>query len=152
MSTLGSDRLDMRVSKLFDGLTARLGAIARTIEDSAGRRDGPPLTEADRPTRMPPEAFGSTLNAGRFPLSVAGARVPDVEAVAWTAIGLLAVAVFGNMAGLYHLGNRIDAQGATLNARIDELGTRIEAQGAALSARIDALSARMAEHMGRHAG
>jgi len=82
-----------------------------------------------------------------------------VEAVAWTAIGLLAVAVFGNMAGLYHLGNRIDAQGAAVSARIDVLGARIEAQGASLSARIDglsaridALSARMDEHMGRPAG
>lgn len=97
---------------------------------------------------------------------MAGATVPVVEAVAWTAIGLLAVAVFGNMAGLYHLGNRIDAQGAALNARIDELSARIEAQGASLSARIDALSARiedqgiridalsarMDEHMGRPAG
>ena len=71
-----------------------------------------------------------------------------MEAVAWTAIGLLAVAVFGNMAGLYYLGNRIDAQGAALSARIDALSPRIDAQ----SASIDALSARMDEHMGRPAG
>lgn len=89
-----------------------------------------------------------------------------MEAVAWTAIGLLAVAVFGNMAGLYHLGNRIDAQGAALNARIDALGARIDVQSASLTARIDALSARiedqgvrisalstrMDEHLGRPAG
>ena len=51
--------------------------------------------------------------------------------------------MFGNMASLYHLGDRIDAPGAALNARIDELSARIEAQDASLSARIDALSARI---------
>jgi len=51
-----------------------------------------------------------------------------MEAVAWTAIGLLAVAVFGNMTGLYYLGNRIDAQGAALNARIDGLSARIDSR------------------------
>ncbi len=79
-----------------------------------------------------------------------------MEAVAWTAIGLLAVGVFGSFGSFYYLGTRIDSLGARLDARIDaqgaELGARIDAQSAELSARIDALTARMDEHLSRHSG
>jgi hypothetical protein len=107
-------------------------------------------------------------------VSQSSASVAVVEAVAWTAIGLLAVAVFGSFAGLYYLGTRIDAQGTDLGGRIDaqgadlggrisaqgaDLGGRISAQGAdlghridGLSARIDSLSGRMDQHLERHTG
>jgi len=61
-----------------------------------------------------------------------------MTAVAWTAIGLLAAALFGN---LCYLGGRIDA----LSARIDTMGARLDA-------RIDALSRHLADHIERHAG
>ena len=68
-----------------------------------------------------------------------------MEAVAWTAIGLLGATLVGSF---FYLGGRIDAQGADLGSRIDALSGRIDAQ----NGRIDALSATMGEHMGRHAG
>jgi hypothetical protein len=60
-----------------------------------------------------------------------------MEAVAWTAIGLLAATLFGNMC---YLGSRID----NLSNRVDNLGTRLDA-------RLDALSSRLDAHMERHA-
>src|SRR6266540_3492020 len=70
-----------------------------------------------------------------------------MEAVAWTAIGLLGVAVLGSFSSFFYLGTRIDALGARLDSRIDaqglELGSRIDAQGLELGSRIDALSARI---------
>jgi len=54
------------------------------------------------------------------------ASVPSVEAVAWTAIGVLAAAVLGFFVTLF------------VSARLD--------------ARIDALTARMDDHLRRHAG
>ena len=79
-----------------------------------------------------------------------------MEAVAWTAIGLLGVAVLGSFSSFFYLGTRIDALGARLDSRIDaqglELGSRIDAQGLELGSRIDALAARMDDHLGRHAG
>jgi hypothetical protein len=61
-----------------------------------------------------------------------------MTAVAWTAIGLLAAALFGN---LYYLG-----------ARIDALSARIDAMGARLDSRIDALTAKLVDHVERHTG
>ena len=89
--------------------------------------------------------------------------VAVVEAVAWTAIALLATTLLGS---LFYLGHRIDslivridAQGADLGRRIESLSGRIETQGTnlggridSLSARIDALSGRMDTHLERHAG
>ena len=93
-----------------------------------------------------------------------------MEAVAWTAIGVLAAAVLGSFGSFFYLGTRIDALGARLDARIDtqgaELGARIDAQGAELgsrvgglgtridqlAARVDGLAARMDEHLRPHAG
>jgi hypothetical protein len=65
-----------------------------------------------------------------------------VEAVAWTAIVLLAAALVGDFV---YLGRRIDAQTADLGRRIDE-------QTADLGRRIDAVSARIDMHLERHAG
>jgi hypothetical protein len=59
--------------------------------------------------------------------------------------------------------DRIDAQYATVKARVRDLTIAIQAQGrdllgaiqaqgAELGSRIDALTARMDEHLGRHAG
>lgn len=86
-----------------------------------------------------------------------------MEAVAWTAIGLLGVAVFGSFGSFYYLGTRIDglgarldacidAQGTELGARIDTLAVRIDSLENRLDARIDALTTRMDDHLRRHAG
>jgi hypothetical protein len=56
-----------------------------------------------------------------------------MEAMAWTAIGLLGAAVLGSFGSFFYLGTRIDALGARLDSRID------------------ALAARMDDHLGRHA-
>lgn len=83
--------------------------------------------------------------------------------VAWAAIGLLAVSLFGST---YYLGSRIDGLSARidgLSARMDHLSERVDIQGTDLSARIDAqtdrldrridhLSTLVADHIGRHAG
>ena len=72
-----------------------------------------------------------------------------MEAIAWTAIALLATTLVGSF---FYLGNRIDSLSADLGLRIDaqgaDLGRRIEA----LSARIDGLSGRFDQHLERHAG
>src|SRR5512132_507822 len=62
-----------------------------------------------------------------------------MEAMAWTAIGLLGAAVLGSFGGFFYLGTRIDALGARLDSRMDALGDRIDAQ----SDRIDAQGARI---------
>jgi len=62
----------------------------------------------------------------------------EMTAVAWSAIGLLAAALFGS---LYYLGSRIDGLGSRLDSRIDHLETRI-----------DALASRIDVHLERHAG
>ena len=63
-----------------------------------------------------------------------------MEAVAWTAIGLLAATLFGN---LYWLSNRID-----------NMTARMEAGFARMDARFDAVNARLDAHLRdpRHAG
>ena len=71
-----------------------------------------------------------------------------MEAVAWSAVGLLAASMFGS---LYYLGSRIDALGGRLDGRIDALSGRIDSLESSLSGRIDALSARMDTHLDRHA-
>lgn len=60
--------------------------------------------------------------------------------VAWTALGLLAIAVFGMFGVFFYLG-----------ARIDSTNDRIDALGARLDARLDALSAQLQAHVERHA-
>ncbi len=79
-----------------------------------------------------------------------------MEAVAWTAIGLLAAMIVGSFGSFFYLGGRIDALAARLDARIDavgsDLGARIDAQGAELGARIDSLTSRLDDHVRRHAG
>jgi hypothetical protein len=57
-----------------------------------------------------------------------------MEAMAWTAIGLLGAAVLGSFGSFFYLGTRIDALGARLDPRIDAQSDRIDAQ----SDRIDA--------------
>ena len=61
-----------------------------------------------------------------------------MEAVAWTAIALLATTMIGSF---FYVGTRIDS-----------LSGRIDAQGADLGGRIDALSGRIDQHLARHAG
>ena len=61
-----------------------------------------------------------------------------MDAVVWTAIGLLAATSLGN---LFYLG-----------ARIDALGARIDALGARMDSRFDTLEARFDAHLDRHAG
>jgi hypothetical protein len=78
-----------------------------------------------------------------------------MEAVAWSALGLLAATV---IAAIFWLGTRIDGLGASLNTRIDHLGDSLNARIDGLNARMDAqtselskLSGRLDEHLGRHA-
>jgi hypothetical protein len=64
-----------------------------------------------------------------------------MEAMAWTAIGLLGAAVLGSFGSFFYLGTRIDALGARLDSRMDSLSQRIDAQGSRIDAqgsRIDA--------------
>jgi hypothetical protein len=63
-----------------------------------------------------------------------------VVQVAWGALALLAVAVFGMFGMFFYLGQKIDGT----NKRIDDLG-------ASLGARIDALGARLDAHVERNA-
>ena len=92
-----------------------------------------------------------------------------MEAVAWSALALLAGALLGALLWLSpKIGNqgaavaaRIDAQGAELGSRIDSQTGRIDqlvSQVAELSAnlghqtaRIDVLTERIDDHLGRHA-
>ena len=68
--------------------------------------------------------------------------------VAWAAIGLLAVAVFGMFGAFFYLGAKIDG----VNGRVDSLSARIDALGERLDARIDSLAALLQAHIERHAG
>jgi hypothetical protein len=68
-------------------------------------------------------------------------------ALEWTTLGIL-TATF--VASFFYLGNKIDVLGSELrgaigetNRRIDRLSERIDAQGAELNARIDALGTRL---------
>jgi hypothetical protein len=69
-----------------------------------------------------------------------------MEAMAWTAIGLLGAAVLGSFGGFFYLGTRIDALGTRLDSRMDSLSERIDAQGSRVDAqgsRIDAQGDRL---------
>ena len=70
-----------------------------------------------------------------------------MEQVAWTALGLLAVAVFGMFGVFFYLGARIDAT----NNRIDALGQSLGARFDALAARLDSQAALLQAHIERHA-
>jgi hypothetical protein len=63
--------------------------------------------------------------------------------VAWAAIGLLAVAVFGMFGMFFYLSSKIDSLASRLEARIDALGARLDA-------RIDSLSGQLQAHIERH--
>ena len=64
--------------------------------------------------------------------------------VAWAALGLLAVAVFGMFGVFFYLGAKVDGVNASLGTRIDSLTSRLDA-------RIDALSGKLQAHIERHA-
>lgn len=64
----------------------------------------------------------------------------STEYIALAALGLLVVVVFGMFGMVLHLGARINAT----NARIDALGNRLDA-------RLDALSTRLSAHIDRRA-
>jgi hypothetical protein len=68
-----------------------------------------------------------------------------MDPVAWTAIGIMAAAVFGS---LFYLGGRIDALGARMDSRFDA----VDARFANLDARFDAISDRLDVHIQRHTG
>jgi hypothetical protein len=58
-----------------------------------------------------------------------------MEAVAWTAIGLLGVAVLGWFGCFFYLRSKIDAFEARLDYRTDGLNARIDARDAGIEAR-----------------
>lgn len=68
--------------------------------------------------------------------------------VAWAALGLLAVAVFGMFGVFFYLGARIDG----VSGRVDSLSGRVDALGERLDARIDSLAALLQAHIERHPG
>lgn len=74
-----------------------------------------------------------------------------MEQVAWTALGLLAIAVFGMFGVFFYLGARVDATNDRLDGLRDSLGQRIDTLGGRLDARLDSLSAQLQAHIERHA-
>jgi hypothetical protein len=58
-------------------------------------------------------------------------------AVAWAAVGLLAVALGFLVAAFFQLGGRIDQLGARLAGRIDQLAARLHAMNARLDAHLE---------------
>lgn len=74
-----------------------------------------------------------------------------MEQVAWTALGLLAVAVFGMFGVFFYLGARIDATNDRIDSLNDSLSARIDGLGARLDARIDSLAGQLQAHVERHA-
>ena len=78
-----------------------------------------------------------------------------MEAVTWTLAGLLGAALLGSFGGFYYLGARIDAQGASLDARIDNQEARLYRLGeqiAELTVAIRSLTGSVQAHLQRHAG
>jgi hypothetical protein len=71
-----------------------------------------------------------------------------MTAVAWSAIGLLAMTLFffagQQTLAIRALGVKIDDLGARLDAKIEAVAARLEA-------RLDAINARIDEHISRHA-
>ena len=64
--------------------------------------------------------------------------------VAWAAIGLLAVALFGMFGMFFYLSSKIDSLGESLNGRVDSLSSRLDS-------RMDGLAALLQSHIERHA-
>jgi hypothetical protein len=89
-------------------------------------------------SRSTPDPGG---NLGQPNLDVSGRCYSRaaMEAMTWTAIGLLGAGVLGSFGSFFYLGTRIDALGARLDSRIDAQSERIDAQ----SDRIDAQGARI---------
>jgi hypothetical protein len=77
-------------------------------------------------------------------MSAAGGRFGWMEAVAWSALGLLAATLVG---AIFWLGSRIDGLGTSLSSRIDGQSSRIDS----LTSEVSRLSSRLEEHLGRHA-
>jgi hypothetical protein len=67
-----------------------------------------------------------------------------MEAMAWTALGLLGAAVLGSFGSFFYLGTRIDALGARLDSRMDSLSERIDTQGSRIDAQGDRFDAQYA--------
>jgi hypothetical protein len=74
-----------------------------------------------------------------------------MEAMAWTAIGLLGAAVLGSFGSSFYLGTRIDALGARLDSRIDAQSERIDAQSDRIDAQSDRIDAQGARIDAQHA-
>ncbi len=63
--------------------------------------------------------------------------------IAWAAVGLLAVAVFGMFGMFFFLSTKIDSRYDSLAAKIDALSGRLDA-------RVDALSSQLHSHLEQH--
>lgn len=82
-------------------------------------------------------------------MSVTGASpAVEMEAVVWTAIGLLAATSLGT---LFYLGSRIDALAARLDARMDSGFAGVDARFDAIESRFDSLASRLDAHLDHHA-
>ena len=89
-------------------------------------------------------------------MSEGGANVPSMEAVAWSAIGLLGATLAVLTGALLSLSSRMSALEERLGVRIDaqgaELAKHIEEQGRETRGRIDAMNSRLDPHIEPHAG
>jgi hypothetical protein len=70
-------------------------------------------------------------------------RSMDMTQVAWAALGLLAVVVFGMFGMFFYLGAKIESGHEALGSRIDSLAARLDS-------RIDSLGAQLQSHIERH--
>jgi hypothetical protein len=73
-------------------------------------------------------------------------------AVTWTALGILAAAVFGMFAYTAAGFGRIDARLDALAGRMDAQFARVDARFDSMDAKFDRLAARFDEHVHPHAG
>ena len=69
---------------------------------------------------------------------------PEMVAVAWAAIGLLAATL---VSSLFYLGSRIDALGARIDNLDSRLGSRIDGLEASLNGRLDSLDTRLSSRI-----
>ncbi len=78
-------------------------------------------------------------------MSVPGASLPIVEAVAWSLFGLMAAALATLVTAYWRLSARMEEIRTELAGRIDAVRTE-------LGSRIDGVNTRLDAHIGAHAG
>ena len=72
--------------------------------------------------------------------------------VAWAAIALLGVVVFGLFGAFLHLSTKMDTRFDAVYARFDSVDARFDALIGRMDARFDAMDARLDSHLEKGAG